>query len=398
MRGDIANKCHVCKADSLELFPDFYSLKRAASDCRPWKAGGALGQCTSCGVIQKRIDQSWRDEAAEIYSLYNLYHQSTQGTEQPVFDQTNGNAIPRSQKILNFAISACNFPSAGRMIDIGCGNGAMLRAFSTLSSSWELYGFEPNLTQPDKVYGIKGVKHVFTGQLTDLTEQFDLVTLIHALEHIEDPISFLKQIRQKLNSNGYLLIQVPYFPDNPFDLLIADHCTHFTISTLKEVLTKAGLDIVSIKTDIIDKEISALVKVSEKISTLAINPEQNHWLANHRDMVTSSLHWIQELLTDARKLSKNENFGLFGTAISANWLLGELDQNIGFFVEEDVNRTNRSYHERPVYLPKDTPNEGHVYMVLPRGLAEKINARLDIKHATFHLPPLFENIKEIECL
>lgn len=390
------SQCHVCKTGTLELFPDFYHLRRAASDCRPWKAGGSLAQCTYCGAIQKKIDQSWRTEAAEIYSGYNLYHQTPEGSEQPVFNQTTGNATPRSQQILSFAMSSYDFPNSGSMIDIGCGNGAMLRAFSTLCPSWNLHGFEPNLTQPEKVYAIPGIKHIFTGQLNELQEQFDFITLIHALEHIEDPISFLKEIRNKLNDNGYLLIQVPYFPDNPFDLLIADHCTHFTVSTLRQVLIAADLNIITIKTDIVEKEISVLVKANttEQLSTNKIQPLQEHIIRNHHKMVAANLEWIQTLLKDAKRISNNENFGLFGTSISANWLLGELAESVRFFVDEDINRINSQYHERPVYFPNSVPANGHIYIVLPRSLAEKINRRLNIQSATFHLPPHFEKIEE----
>lgn len=75
---------------------------------------------------------------------------------------------------------------------------------------------------------------------------FDYITLFHVLEHISDPIGFLKIIRKHLNKK--LIIEVP----NADDMLLGAskeyrdfywqraHLSYFTGNTLKRVLKRAG--------------------------------------------------------------------------------------------------------------------------------------------------------------
>ena len=164
--------CHVCKKTTVTLVPYFIELGRVASDCRPWPSDGKIGICTNCGMVQKLIDAFWKEETTKIYANYNLYHQSNTGTEQPVFDQISGQATPRSKKILNFTINEALLPTNGCMLDVGCGTGVMLQAFSDLLPNWELNGFEPNLKNPKKVLNISGVKQVFNDSLEHITKTY----------------------------------------------------------------------------------------------------------------------------------------------------------------------------------------------------------------------------------
>lgn len=374
----------------MQIVPGFDRLRRVASDCRPWPSGGLLGVCGLCATVQKLVDQEWRNEAKVIYSQYDIYHQSPGGAEQVVFDQNSGASSPRSKRILEFVMGLSPFPVTGRMIDIGCGNGAMLRAFSTMTPDWELNGFEPNLRSRGTVLSIPGVKEIYSGSFPEVPGTFDFISIIHTLEHIENPVSFLTEVREKLAPEGWLLIEVPYFPDNPFDLLIADHCTHFSVATLLSVLVAAGLEAVSICTDIVAKEMTALARQAAKAGAISAMTTSPSVVGENYRTVEIALHWFETVLAEARTIADKGKFGLFGTSISANWLFGELENWIEYFVEEDPNRIGTIYRGRPVRHPADVPQGGNVYMVLPRPLAAQIVHRINPVNAHFHLPPLFE--------
>ena len=78
--------------------------------------------------------------------------------------------------------------------------------------------------------------------------KFEMVSIVHVLEHIQDPVSFLKDLHKVLQINGKLFIEVP--DAEAFDWLDIDHddfnsChTHsYNVSTLYGILKKSGYDV-----------------------------------------------------------------------------------------------------------------------------------------------------------
>ena len=87
------------------------------------------------------VSPRWQQESREIYEHYTIYHQSG-GAEQNVFDLLGGAGKPRSDRIIQAIRQACALPAQGRLLDIGCGNGSFLSAWSRLISGWSLCGTE----------------------------------------------------------------------------------------------------------------------------------------------------------------------------------------------------------------------------------------------------------------
>jgi SAM-dependent methyltransferase len=78
----------------------------------------------------------------------------------------------------------------------------------------------------------------------------DLIFMFHVLEHIDDPIHFLKELKKKLSPSGKLIIEVPNVEDVLVSVYkIEDHLDfyweiahnyYFSKTTLKRVLDTAG--------------------------------------------------------------------------------------------------------------------------------------------------------------
>lgn len=90
------------------------------------------------------------------------------------------------------------------------------------------------------VESIPGVIKLHTGPLEQLSERFDLIVMIHALEHIPGPRESLVKLGDLLKPTGSLLIEVPDLESSPFVTLITDHCTHFSKNTLSWAVESAG--------------------------------------------------------------------------------------------------------------------------------------------------------------
>jgi SAM-dependent methyltransferase len=140
------------------------------------------------------------------------------------------------------------FKKKGRILDIGCGRGRML--YMLKKRGWETYGTE--LSERSSRYAVEklGLK-IYQGEFMRSNfppDFFDCITLWHVLEHLEDPLKNLMEIRRILKEDGLLLIAVPDFGGAQsvfsgkhwFHLDVPRHYSHFTVKTLTTFLDKSG--------------------------------------------------------------------------------------------------------------------------------------------------------------
>ena len=248
--------CHVCGGDLKPINgPTTDGL--VTSDCRPWRGVLLIASCSVCGVVQKPQTNDWQSDAERIYAGYGVYAQGS-GAEQKSYDSVSGEGQARSERIIRWLGEKTEIPSSGQLLDIGCGNGSFLRAFSKAHPDWKLTGAELDDRNRAQIEAISGVTRLHLGPLDELHETFDLIVMVHALEHIPDPAAFLRMLHAKLEPGGKVLIEVPDLNTSPFDVLIADHCTHFTPQAIEMVVRMAGYEATTLDAFCIPKEITLL--------------------------------------------------------------------------------------------------------------------------------------------
>ena len=374
-------RCHVCGGQHFELFDEYTWFHRVTSDCKPWARGGTLVLCHSCGCVQKLIDTTWQAETDAIYDAYSIYYQSA-GAEQVVFDQKSGASTTRSSKILSCVSQVIRLPETGKHLDIGCGNGALLHLFHEKFLEWTLYGVELNGKYKDMVEAIPRVQKMYiSSNLDDIHDTFDCITMVHVLEHILHPKEYLEKIHALLHSDGVLIIEVPFFAKNPFDLLIADHCTHFSEISLWSLLQKTGFDVIYSSTTCIIKELTLVARKRNDKSQETLLQLDNKKTS---DTVVKCIEWLNSNIRDSIAYAKNGQFGIFGTSIAATWLFSEISDKVQFFVDEDLDRVDKMHLGRPVYLPERVPPNSNVFLPFCPQQALKIKTRLEKKGETLH--------------
>jgi SAM-dependent methyltransferase len=373
--------CSICGGGTLDEMMDYRELRRVTSDCRPWPAGGRIGVCRGCGAVQKPADEAFLAEIDAIYKGYTIYHQGA-GAEQAVFEQASGLPASRSVKLLDTFHRQAGLEATGRMLDVGCGNGATLRAFGQVAPGWTKAGTEFDGKYRAEVESIPNTEPLHVGPADAVPGTFDVITMIHVLEHIVDPVDVLETLRGKLSPGGLLLIEVPHHPANAFELLIADHRTHFTADSLVRALAAAGYEIVSVADDWIPKELTVVARAA---GTAVAAPPLGE-AAAARQRISASLAWLRNTADRLRELGLGGPVGLFGTSIAGTWLTAEARDAIAFFVDEDPARAGRSYLGIPVYAPADVPQGSRVFVGLPPAVAAGICRRLARPGVTFLMP------------
>lgn len=367
-----AVKCHECGSPHLEISAGYERLRRVTSDCKPWPSGGGLGRCPNCGLVETLVTPEWQRETEEIYRAYTIYHQSG-GSEQQVFRAERDAGKPRSAQIIEALGGAISVPEKGRLLDVGCGNGSFLRAWSRVLPNWSLAGFEVNDKYRKEVESIPGVEQLHVGSLEDVAGPFDFISLIHVLEHIPGPSAFLRGLKSKLSRDGRILIEVPDCSRNRYMLLVADHCSHFSPALLAGVLKSAGYEVIEATHTWVVKEVSAL---GRPVLGDTVTPAQMREIPADSVQVFQGWRFLEEIAGLGRSLRSRENLGIFGTAIAATWLDSEMEGVARFFVDEDTQRMGKTHLNRPILAPDQVPAGATVIVPLPEPLAGKISARL----------------------
>lgn len=381
--------CIVCGATCTpRSVAGFDQLRRITSDCRAFGAQGYLAVCMECGAVQKRVDAQWLQEIGEIYRNYSTYYQSG-GDEQIVFDRRSGQPRRRSDVLIDQLADRDHWPASMDVLDVGCGNGATLRAMGQKFPEWCLHGFELSDSALEKLKKIPGFKRLYTGHLTGVQQNFSLVSMVHAIEHFENPVQTLRELLPIVGA-GRLFIEVCNIDENPFDILVADHLTHFSPQTLTVLLRRAGYTVTHIATDWVAKEISALAVRSEQaVAEMAPvyienTPEQIY------ERISNYVLWLNNLVEKAQgAIDTKKSFGLFGTSIAATWLADQLKGKIDFFVDEDSSRIGKQHLGLPIVAPADVSGDSTVYIALAPTVAKAIAQRLapSMRHVNWILPP-----------
>ena len=315
--------CHGCGDVLHRTFPEYQSFNRITSDCRPWPKGGTLAICQSCGLLQPIVDAGWRSEVDQIYKDYDVQILRDQ-TDQVVIVPGRGELCPRSTALLERIRDQIGISDRGRLLDVGCGSGAFLRAFAQSHPNWTLFGAERNDSCDPEVASIAGVEALFTCATEDIAGSFDLIVSVHSLEHITEPIQLLRALSDKLTKGGHLVLQLPYFFQNPFYLFVADHCSHFTRSSVLEVLRRSGFQTVDATADYVPKEMTVIARAAPPRAVHSVDLQMIN-------VVEQMLSWLRDTARAARDASSVSRFGLWGSSVSSTWLFAELDGRVDFF-------------------------------------------------------------------
>ena len=101
----------------------------------------------------------------------------------------------------------------GKLLDIGCATGEFIEKMS--ENSWKCKGVE--ISQDARKYSEEKGFDVFSSvDEVPETEQFDMITMWHVLEHVHDLKKTIQKIHNLLKPGGLLIIAVPNIESSDF--------------------------------------------------------------------------------------------------------------------------------------------------------------------------------------
>ena len=228
--------------------------------------GTQIARCASCGLLYVFPQRLGDAELSSYYQgtrlvsarkdvkIKHLHSPLALLALREWYGYKTAHAAHSSLKLLAWAagpVLVRNIPpftGEGKILDIGCGNGAYLAILKSLG--WKTYGIEVN-TQDCEVARSLGIE-VYCRGLEELhlpARSFDVVRMVHVLEHLSSPLAIFKEIKRIIKPGGTLYVEVPNeksfagacFKENY--LAAGSHLYGFSLSTLTLLCEKAGFSV-----------------------------------------------------------------------------------------------------------------------------------------------------------
>lgn len=204
-----------------------------------------IKECPSCGLLFT-VPRPAPEHMGKYYQSNNYFsHQENQtGFIPRIYEWVKSFNLKNKVKMATFGLPP------GRVLDIGCGVGDFLLQMK--QSGWEVQGIEPSNEAKAIAQKRLGFTPLAPSDYSLLDDaSFDLITLWHVFEHVDDLKSQTSEIMRLLKPNGRLVIAVPnyqsfdcqYYKDKWAAWDVPRHLNHFTTHTLCSILSSVGFTV-----------------------------------------------------------------------------------------------------------------------------------------------------------
>lgn len=230
------DKCPWCGSENAQLHLE---LKDLFLTQEPFK----ILECKECGMLYTTPRPN-KDEIGRYYKSeeYYSHQENKEGFIPKVYEKV------KSVNLKNKYGIATEGKEKGKALDIGCGVGDFLHTME--QHGWDCTGVEPS--EDAKVIAKKRIK----GQLLSSEEQenlpdssFDIITMWHVLEHVDDIRWQIQQLHRLCKPGGRIIIALPNYKSYDGQYYKAEwaaydvprHLNHFNKENLIKILEESGL-------------------------------------------------------------------------------------------------------------------------------------------------------------
>lgn len=192
---ETVTQCPICNSDR-------FVRALSAVDHLVTRASFSLVDCLGCG-FRMTSPRPPLDQLPKYYSSpdYISHTNSEQGLSNKIYRTARRQAIRAKFKLIK------QQAPAGRLLDIGCGTGDFLAYLS--DQGYQTMGVEPDNGARKLAVETHDLRVLPSMEEVATHEQFDVITMWHALEHISSLRSTMNWLHAALSPGGVLIIAVP---------------------------------------------------------------------------------------------------------------------------------------------------------------------------------------------
>lgn len=230
------NKCPWCGSDKAQInlwLKDEFLSKEDFHIC----------ECLNCGLLYT-MPRPTKEKIGNYYKSeeYYSHQENKKGFIPRIYEAVKKTNLKHKYKL------ATKDLKKGRLLDIGCGVGDFLQTAE--SKGWECIGVEPSDDAKAIAQKRTKAKILKSEELEKMEDaSFDLITMWHVLEHVDNLKWQMEQLNRLVKPNGRVVIAVPnyksydgqYYKELWAAYDVPRHLNHFNRTTLPNIFKTNGL-------------------------------------------------------------------------------------------------------------------------------------------------------------
>jgi len=233
------NKCPWCGSEKAQInlwLKDEFLTKEDFHIC----------ECLNCGLLYT-MPRPDKDKIGAYYKseAYYSHQENKKGFIPKVYERVKSINLKHKYRL------ATNGMQPGKLLDIGCGVGDFLHTAEM--HGWECIGVEPS--EDAKTIAQKRMKGkiIVSEELEGFPDgAFDVITMWHVLEHVDDLKWQVAQLQRLVKPSGRVVIAVPnyksydgqFYKEHWAAYDVPRHLNHFNRITLSKIFKTSGLELV----------------------------------------------------------------------------------------------------------------------------------------------------------
>lgn len=239
--------CRVCGSKSIHKVIDLGEQYLQGSFIKPGKEMPSLRKIP-CTIL--RCDPQTDENACGLLQMEHSVPPEILYAAYWYRSGTNATMRNHLKEIVDSATGIVNKQQL-KVLDIGCNDGTLLANYPAEVMK---YGVDPSdVAQEIKLNNTKVVQDIFPSaklQKEIGAERLDIITSIAMFYDLEDPVLFVKNIKQLLSDEGIWIFEMSYMPEmlkkNSYDTICHEHLEYYSLSVIEKILKLGGMKVFKI--------------------------------------------------------------------------------------------------------------------------------------------------------
>lgn len=318
--------------------------------------------CDECGHAQCA-------DLPDIDSFYDTTYRIS--LESDDHDQifavaADGSPIYRTDHQAAIGLRLLDLPQGASILDYGAGKATTLRKMCLARPDLHPHVFDVSRDYMPAWDGWVARENQSTYTVPESwAGRFDAIISHFVIEHVAEPVSFLKTLRRLLVPGGRLLLSMPDVAANPGDMTVADHLNHFSAASMKRALQLSGFTLETNDSDAFPGAFFAVARRSEE--PVAIDSDRLQIAAAADKAREICAFWKQatKRLDSAAKQFSGKRAAVYGSGFYGSWICSRIEADVDFraFLDQNPKLQGSTHFNRPVLAPANLDPDVDVVFV-----------------------------------